>query len=453
MPMPLGRGWGAGAPGRRRIWRLTGLVALVVSLAVVVSSQAWSDPKSQANGQVTTWVGGPSTGPDTPGGQTGASASPSAGPPSLAVVPVSGDNGFSVLDPVIVTAVSARLDTVTVVDSRGAAVPGQFDAAHQVWRSTQALAYNTAYTVTAAAVGSDGQRLQHSSGFHTVRPANLTMAYLRANVGLALSARDTYGVGQPIVVNFDEKITDRAAAQQALQVVTSPPVEGAWHWFSDQELHWRPKEYWPSGTKVTVTAAIYGKTFGNGLYGQANSSASFTIGPSRIAIADDKTFHMQVWQDGKMIRDIPVAMGLHESIRSNNGMWIDLRTHEGVHVVLDHAQVTRMKSSSFGLTGPGAYDEDVYWTTHISYSGEYVHAAPWSVGQQGHSDASHGCVNVNEQNAIWFYNTFIPGDIVDIRNTGLKLDATDGLGDWTLGWDAWVRGSAIPYVPGGGAAG
>jgi lipoprotein-anchoring transpeptidase ErfK/SrfK len=370
-----------------------------------------------------------------------------AGPPSLALAPAGNSSTVSVADPVTVTATSAVIDSVTLTDAQGTQVPGSLDAAKRVWQASAPLAYNKHYTLTAKATGSEGQPLTQSSQFATVKPANLTLPYLRANAGLLLSDRQTYGVGQPIVVGFDEKIPDRAAAERALQVITQPHVEGVWHWFSDTEVHWRPMSYLQPGTKVTVNANVYGRDLGKGLYGQQNMSASFTIGQSKIAIADDNTHQIQVFIDGQMVKQIPTAMGLHTSIKSDKGGWVDLRTHSGVHVVLGNDRVTHMTSASFGLTGPAGYDENVYWTTHISYSGEYVHAAPWSVAQQGHSDASHGCLNVNTDNATWFYNNFGPGDVVEVRNTGLNLDPTDGLGDWTMSWDDWVKGSALPPPP------
>ena len=290
--------------------------------------------------------------------------------------------------------------------------------------------------------------MAQSSAFSTVHPANLAMPYLQANSGMLLADRDTYGIGQVVVVRFDEEVRDRGAAQRALTVVTDPPVDGAWHWFGDQEAHWRPRTYWKPGTSVTVRADVFGRNLGGGVYGQANAVASFTIGASRVAVADDLTHHILVYENGILVRDVPTAMGMHASTRGSHGEEVDFRTRSGVHVVLGNSYVTHMTSASFGVKGgPFSYDENVYWTTHISYAGEYIHAAPWSVAQQGHSDASHGCLNVNTDNAIWFYHTFIPGDVVDVRNTGAPLEPTDGLGDWNLAWPDWVASSALPLPP------
>jgi lipoprotein-anchoring transpeptidase ErfK/SrfK len=364
---------------------------------------------------------------------------------TLAFVPATGTADVPVMGgPVTVTVASATLDTVALTDAGGSPVDGTFDSDRRGWRATVPLRYNQRYTFTVAATDLAGRRLTRSSAFTTVKPANLTAPYLQASNVMSLAARQTYGVGQPIVVRFDEKIPDRVAAEESLEVRTEPHVDGAWHWFSDQELHWRPPQYWRPGTKVIVNAKVYGRHLGGGLYGQSDASASFTVGPSKIAIADDTTHHILVSIDGEQVRDIPTAMGKHESTVGAHGEQIDFRTRSGVHVVLGNERVTHMTSASFGITsGPNAYDERIEWTTHLSYAGEYVHAAPWSVAQQGRQDASHGCLNVNTENAIWFYDNFGPGDLVEVRNTGIALGPTDGLGDWNLGWDEWLAGSAM----------
>lgn len=363
-----------------------------------------------------------------------------AGPPApgLVLAPAADATGVTVTDPVTVSAVSAVVDTVALTDAQGRRVPGEFDAARRTWHSTAALTYGQRYTLAAAGTGEDRTRLIRTTSFTTVRPVRFTGATLRASRRLLLTDRDTYGVGQPIVVTFDDAIADRAAAERSLLVTTTPRVDGAWHWFGDREVHWRPQRYWRPGTVVTVNANLYGRDLGGGTYVRGDTAATFRIGPSKIAIADDTTYRMKAFIDGTEVRDIPVAMGRHESIGS-----IDLHTRSGPHVILGNDRYTRMSSASYGLTGAGSYDTTVEWTTHISYEGEYVHAAPWSVDQQGHTDASHGCINVNTENAIWFYDTFGPGDIVDVRNTGVPLSPTDGLVDWTLSWRDWLSGSAL----------
>jgi lipoprotein-anchoring transpeptidase ErfK/SrfK len=414
----------AGAGGRRRANRAVIFAQLTFCIAALTACTSGPADKESAGGHGRNARGTGHKGP------------------SLVLSPAANATGASIIDPVTATANSAVLDTVTLTDAQGRQVPGVVDAKKRTWHSTAPLGYDSSYTLTAAATTPSKQRLTQASQFTTVKPAKLTTPRLLANRDRLLTDRPTFGVGQPIVVDFGEPVTDRATAEGALEVVTDPHVDGAWHWMSDHEVHWRPPEYWKPGTKVTVKTHAYGKHLGDGLYTKDEATASFNIGPSKIAIADDKTFHIQVLFDGKEVRNIPTAMGRHESIGS-----IDLRTRSGPHVVLGNERVTRMTSASFGLTGSGSYDAMVEWTTHISYEGEYVHAAPWSVWQQGRSDASHGCVNINTENAIWFHDNFGPGDVVDVRNTGITLAKTDGLGDWTLSWDDWLKGSALSPPP------
>ena len=104
-----------------------------------------------------------------------------------------------------------------------------------------------------------------------------------------------------------------------------------------------------------------------------------------------------------------------------------------------------MDSSTYGVpaNSPNGYRTEVDWATQISYSGIYVHAAPWSVGSQGYSNVSHGCINVSTSNGQWFYDNSKRGDIVEIVNTvGSTLPGTDGLGDWNIPWDQWKAGNA-----------
>ncbi len=35
----------------------------------------------------------------------------------------------------------------------------------------------------------------------------------------------------------------------------------------------------------------------------------------------------------------------------------------------------------------------------LTYSGEFIHAAPWSVGSQGSANVSHGCTGMSTANA------------------------------------------------------
>ena len=366
---------------------------------------------------------------------------PTPAPAPLAKVvvnPGKDAKAFSPVQPVVVSAAGGTLSAVTLTTPSGKKVSGTLSADRTKWTSGEVLGYSKTYTVSVVATNAEGRQTTNTSTFTTLAPANLTMPTVTPDGG-------TYGVGQPVVVRFDEPIPDKAAAERVLAVETTPSVAGVWHWFGDREAHWRPRQYWTPGTKVTVHAKVYGVNLGNGLYGQADQSASFTVGDSKIAIIDDHTHTMQVLINGKKARaDIPVSMGRGGCI-TVKGRDICFTTQSGPHVVLGKTPLKHMSSASYGLPedNPLGYSEDIPLAVRISWSGEFVHSAPWSVADQGRRNVSHGCVNISPANAQWFYDTFGPGDIVDIRNTGVPLPATDGYGDWVIPWSQWVAGSAL----------
>lgn len=412
-------------------WRIAGVLAGLVALAVTTAC---------GPGATASW------------NSQGGAAGPALGP-KLVFSQADKATRVSPSDPISVSVVDGTLDSVTLTNPDGRQVKGAFDDAKTQWKAAEELGYDKTYTLVVSGTGKDGKPLQESRSFTTVKPGNYTLPYLRANPTTLIDG-GTFGVGQPIVVWFDEAIGDKAAAERALTVTTDPPTVGAWHWVDSHEVHWRPKEYWQPGTKVTVAANVYGKDLGNGLFGQEDRSASFTIGPSKIAVADSNTHRMKVYISGVQVTNIngndvtagiPVSMGRDGGEQGVNG-YVDFRTNSGPHVVLGKANVVHMTSASFGLTdksSPNYYDTTVAKAVQISGDGEYVHLADWNIPQHGVANTSHGCINVAPTYIYWFYDTFNQGDIVDVQNTGRQLQLTNGLGDWTLSWDDWQKGSAL----------
>ena len=334
---------------------------------------------------------------------------------------------------VTVRAKEGTLEAVRVASPSGRAVRGTLSDDKLSWRSTEELGYNKTYTVKVTAVNSSGVKTEKDTSFSTVEPDNFTLPYLSPTGG-------TFGVGQPIVVRFDEPVPNRAAAEKAIKIKTTPAVQGRFHWFSDHELHWRPQRYWQPGTKVDIKANVYGVHFGGGLWGQEDREASFTIGPSRVAIADNASHYMKVYISGKLVKNIPVSMGKGGTTTGAKGQEIDFWTRNGPHVVLEKVPVVRMWSGSYGITNPkdpNYYDEKIKFAVRISNGGEYVHLADWNIPAHGVANTSHGCINVGPGNAQWFYATFGAGDVVEVIHSPKELSPTDGLGDWTIPWSQW----------------
>jgi lipoprotein-anchoring transpeptidase ErfK/SrfK len=344
----------------------------------------------------------------------------------LAVAPVDKATDVSPIEPVTVTTADGTLTRVTLVNPDGRAVQGRLGADGRSWSSTEPLGYGKTYTVTATATAADGKTATTSSSFTTVKPRNKTYASMNP------LEDQVVGVGQPIAIYFDEPVRNKQLAEASITVRATPAVDGAFYWFSDTEVHWRPKRYWASGTRVVTDIKIYGKDLGNGIYGQEDRHITFTIGDAVIATADGGSHTMTVEVNGAVVRTVPVSLGKPAKPSA-----------DGVHVVTEKMPKKIMDSSSYGVPvdSPDGYRTEVDWAVRISNSGEFAHSAPWSVRDQGHRNVSHGCINMSPDNAKWFFDLIKKGDVVVISNSGgPTLEAYDGFGDWQIPWPQWVAG-------------
>lgn len=366
----------------------------------------------------------------SPAGPAGAPDAPTRSaeqvtPAAITVAPGDKAVGISPTAPVTVTAANGTLANVVMTNPEGAPVTGAIAPDRLRWNPTEPLGYGKTYTVNATAMGVDGTPVTTVSSFTTVSPDTLTYPSINPLDG------ETVGVGQPAVVIFDEPITDKQAAEDSIKISTEPPVAGAFYWYSDSEVHWRPEQYWTPGTRVTMDVAVYGKDLGGGVFGEEDRRATFTIGDALIARADGASYQMSVEINGAVVRTMPISLGSPE-----------FPSYNGTHIVGDQHTQYRMDSRSYGLgLDEGGYITDVRYASRISFSGEFLHAAPWSVGDQGQDNVSHGCINVSTENAQWFYDTAKKGDIVIITNSGgPDLPGSDGLGDWQIPWPEWQAG-------------
>jgi lipoprotein-anchoring transpeptidase ErfK/SrfK len=128
----------------------------------------------------------------------------------------------------------------------------------------------------------------------------------------------------------------------------------------------------------------------------------------------------------------------------------DLPTMNGNHIVLDRESVVHMISSTNGIpvNSPDGYDELVYDDVHISDSGEYVHAAPWSVGSQGRTNVSHGCINISPANAAEFMAFSRIGDLIQVvGGPRPPVPGDHGVMDWDTDWSQWTPVVRVVPVP------
>ncbi|MFD8102476.1 Ig-like domain-containing protein [Nocardia fluminea] len=378
------------------------------------------------------------------GGSPTGSETESAAPPAISVSPTDGATDIDPLGQVRVSTSDGQLTAVTMTNEQGGAVEGILTPDQSAWKPSEPLGYGHTYTVTAEAATVTGRVGPITSSFTTLAPNNQTKVYFRTTGGTELSPSGTFGVGTVVVAHFDEDVPDRATAEKYLSVTTDPPVTGSWYWLDNRNAHWRPANYYAPGTKVTLTADIYGKDLGAGLYGQEDTETSFTVGPSHVSIVDDNDKQVRVYENGTLIRSMPTSLGMGGS-QTVAGKTITFWTQPGVYTVMDKANPVIMDSSTYGLPVNSrlGYKEAIGWATRISTDGIYLHQLDDTIWAQGNTNVSHGCLNLSGENARWFYDFSQPGDVVEIRNTGgAPLEVWQN-GDWSVPWEQWQAGSAL----------
>lgn len=360
-----------------------------------------------------------------PAGQDQPVSSAPPKPAALTLTPAAGAVGVPPGEPVSVTVADGKVGEVKVTGADGTPVAGKARPDGSGWESEEPLGYGKSYTVTASATGTDGVPKNATSTFTTVgKPAKQTTVSLNVEEG------ETVGVGLPLIFTFGTKIADRAAAEKALKITTEPKTEGAFRWFGDSSVIWRPKEYWKPGTKVSVDAAIYGRDLGKGLFGKEDRAANITVGDKVVAVADGGTFQMKVSVNDQEVRTMPVSMGKRSSA-----------TPAGTYTVMSEHVGYTMDSSTYGVPNDSkaGYRTFVKYAVRMSNSGIFYHSAPWSVGSQGKRNVSHGCLNLSTDNAKWLMDTSKKGDLITVANSGgAALQATDGWSVWQLDWPAWT---------------
>jgi lipoprotein-anchoring transpeptidase ErfK/SrfK len=367
-------------------------------------------------------------------------ASAVAGEPAKAVakyLKIAPAPGSAAADPANGIKISAqdggKITGVTVRTS-GDPVTGTLNSSGTTWHSTWALNTGQSYTVTATGTDNEGHPVSETSTFRTLSPARTFQTEIYEG------SRDTYGVGMPIMLIFDQPITDKAAVERSLQLTTSKPVIGAWSWDGDEHLDFRPRDYWPANTTVSFDGHLDGVDGGGGMFATADLTQTFSIGQSVIAVASTTTHRTQVYVGGKLTYDWPISTGR-----------ATMPTPNGTYLTVQKGNPVRMIGGAKGT--PGYYDELVNYAVRFTFSGDYYHSAPWSVVDQGYSNVSHGCVNLPPADAETYYNMAVPGDPITVVDSPKGGDWDDGWTEWFLNWNQYLQGSAthlaVEAGPGG----
>ncbi|HTJ33381.1 MAG TPA: Ig-like domain-containing protein [Dactylosporangium sp.] len=333
-------------------------------------------------------------------------------PVGLAISPTTSDGGVPISTEIGLKVSDGKVTGVTLTDSAGQAVAGAPRADGSSWVPAAALKYGTSYTAKVTAVGADGKPVTKETTFTTAAKPHGQ----QINSDLNLINGGTYGVAMPIVVEFGSEVPpeSRAAVQQRLFVTSDPPQPGTWHWFGGKQVMYRPEHYWQPGTKITARKALNGVAVGNG-HTDEDYTATVTIGRKLTIDIDNATKQLTVYQNDQPIKSMPVSLGKSST-----------PTSSGTTVIMSREPSTVFRTPE--------YTAFVEYAMRLTWGGQYIHAAPWSVGDQGRRNVSHGCTNVSTANARWLYESVLVGDPVTTRGTEVALDPGDGWTAWDMSW-------------------
>ncbi|WP_229073111.1 Ig-like domain-containing protein [Actinoplanes sp. DH11] len=351
-----------------------------------------------------------------------------AEPVSLTVSPAKDKKNVPVSAEIGLKVTGGEVTSVTLTDAKGKAVTGDFREDGSAWVPAKPLKTKQTYEAKVVATGKDGTATTQTTSFTTMGEPGR-----RTGTGLYLFDDHTYGVAMPVVVEFSPGIKkkDRAAVQKRMFVRTDPPQPGTWSWTaSGTQAYYRAPEFWQPGTKLDVRIAVGGLPTGANIYGDKDRSASAKIGRKFEMKVDNKTKKMTVVQDGETVKTMPVSLGKKATPSSS-----------GTMVVMQ-----KMAATVFDTTdtdGADGYRTDIEYAQRLTWSGQYIHSAPWSTGDQGRRNVSHGCVNVSPSNARWLFDKTLVGDPVTVRGTEDKLEYGNGWTPWDVSWEEFAKGSAL----------
>jgi len=246
------------------------------------------------------------TDPTATSGATSASATPTTAPVQL-TTSVSDGATVPVDTLLTVTAAHGSITDVamTYTDPKAGAqtVQGTLAPDSATWTAGSLLEPGLTYQVVVT-----GQSLEGAPATTTTKFSAQSLS-LKQQIFPTIISSGTVGVAMPVVVKFDVPVTDRAAFQKHMTVASTPAQEGSWGWLSSTEAHWRPKELWAAGTKVTINVDVNSVPAGNGTYGQKSVTGAMTVGRSVVLNADLASHYMKVVIDGALVKTIPITGG------------------------------------------------------------------------------------------------------------------------------------------------
>ncbi|MEB3980663.1 L,D-transpeptidase [Mycobacterium sp. 663a-19] len=199
------------------------------------------------------------------------------------------------------------------------------------------------------------------------------------------------GVAHPVVVTFTAPVTDRVGVERTIRVTSPSNVPGHFEWVDSNVVQWVPNRYWPTHSHVSV--------------GVQALTTGFDTGDAFLGVASLSSHTFTVSRNGEVLREMPASMGKPSR-----------PTPIGNFSALSKERTVVMDSRTIGipLSSPDGYKITASYAVRVTWSGVYVHSAPWSVDSQGHANVSHGCINLSPDNAAWYFNNVNIGDPIEV---------------------------------------
>ncbi|MEV1075735.1 L,D-transpeptidase [Micromonospora parva] len=349
--------------------------------------------------------------------------------PELTVAPADLSRDVPLSAEVVPLVRGGKITAVRLVDDTGTLVSAEPREDHSAWVPTAALRPRHTYTAMVTATADSGRTTTRTTTFTTAE----TSTKPQVTSTLSIADKRTYGTAMPVTIGFEPPIARQARAdvQRRLFVTTNPPQPGVWSWVDDgSQVYYRARDLWRPGTTISVRAGLAGLPIGGSHIGDADRAATSRIGRQVALEIDNATKRMRVLRDGKLIRTIPVSLGKRGTPTSSGKM-----------VIMEKHQQT-----TFDTRGEpnGGYVVDVADAQRLTWGGEFIHGAPWSVSDQGHRNVSHGCTNISPANADWLMGVTQVGDLVTVTGTEVRLQAGNGWTAWNTSWAQFIKGSALP---------
>ena len=406
----------------------------LVSAALLLAVSAGCGSVPDASGSTGNQSPAPSRSQATSSSSPSPSATPTTPPVKLTSNVDDGADGVKVSTLVTAKASQGKLSKVSVsykyVDTKGVSqkgkLDGSMDKAKTTWTAGDRLEPSGTYTMTLTGTNTAGEADTQKMTFTTQKLALDQQVFPE----LYPLPDSKVGVGMPAIVRFDTPVADKKSFEKNLHITTVPKQTGSWHWYGNQEVHWRPQSYWKPGTKVSVEADVNGVPAGNGTYGQKSAKTNFTIGREFIMKVNLKSDYLTVYKNGKKVTSFPITGG--------KPGWT---TRSGTKLIMAKEYNKVMTNEQIGAEED--YRLTAAYAMRITNSGEFLHSAPWSVGSQGRANVSHGCTGMSVANSRYLIENTLIGDPVVTTGSNRGMEPGNGWTDWNASFKEYKKGSAL----------